>query len=617
MLNHYPSTSLKNRILFGYFVVQGIMILAVFWGVFNFYRVGESIKLTMSENYSSIMAVENLGKSLDNQQHAVYVIFNQDQNKGKVLFQEEKENFYYWFQKAKESAYTDAEKTILKNLDESYTRFLIFFQDYINNNSVFTNISSYEKIQIYNKVIETVKNLKLESNKIYEINHNLLQNEIDKVGKITSFSTVSMVLIMLIAVVIGMVFGLRFTQKLIEPIQEFTDVIKKISDGDFNYTIEKSYNFVEIDELSDEFNKMSSMLRDYYSMNLEKILYEQKKSDLMIQLMKEPVLLVDEKLNIINCNKAFNRVFEIPADSTNIIDINSPVLAQLSEALLHNKVIKLTKEVFKINIHGEKERYYKIEVSELNEPSTQTKGWLIILSDITSFKEIEKMKNDFIGNVSHELKTPLTSLGMALDLLNEEVMGEMNEKQKDLLKSMDSDYERLKKLVHDILELSKIESASREIKFENTSLDDIFNTISKKFQLLCADDKIDFMTENHTNGLNLFCNRHLIISALENLLFNAIKFTGHGGKIGFILSGNTKEVSFEITDTGIGISEENTYKIFDKFVQIQGNIPGSVGLGLSLVKEIVDLHKGEISVKSKLNKGSVFKMKFMNGIKNG
>jgi len=222
---------------------------------------------------------------------------------------------------------------------------------------------------------------------------------------------------------------------------------------------------------------------------------------------------------------------------------------------------------------------------------------------------LDRMKSEFIARVSHELKTPLTSMGMALGMMDDGVAGKLTDKQDDLVDSMKDDYSRLNKLVYEILELTKLESNMAKLRFEKFEAGKLCDQIIKKFTIQAKEKSIDLKFENKSNAKQINGHYDYLLSALENIVSNALRFTPEKGCVKISIREEDKNIFIEISDSGIGISPDNLTKIFDKFTQLDDSSPGSLGLGLSIAKEIVDIHEGEIKAISEPGKGSTFQIK--------
>ncbi|MEG8946293.1 HAMP domain-containing sensor histidine kinase [Rosettibacter firmus] len=606
MIKLYTS-SLRAKIFLGFTVILLIMFLAAIWSIYNFYRLNESINLTMQENYSSIIAADNIGKALDDQLHGLTLMYNQNFEEGEKLFEKSKEDFFYWYDKARKSAYTQEEKNILDSLNYEYDNFLkylynnIDYKIYINKKGKAFNIE-------FVTIVNQIKDIKKKSNKILEINHQLLNKAVDNTKTITQTATFFIVVILLGAIFISIVFSTKFSNYVVRPLNKLRKSVEHISEGNFNEKIEIDENSDEINSLAEEFNKMSEKLQKYEQLNLSKILFEKKKSELVIESMNEPVLMVDENLNVLLTNKSFNEIFK------DVLNDKSKLNKLLNLSGLENKAenqdqdIYHDKEIVVVKDKDGSRKYFKMIEASLNIPEKEMKGTVYVFNDITKYQELDKMKSEFVAKVSHELKTPLTSMGMAIGIIEDGVAGELTDKQKELITSIKEDYERLNKLVYEILELTKLEANRNRIKFENFEARKLLEHVFKKFEPIAKEKNIELKVSDFSEGAMIKGSYDHMISAIENLIYNSIKFTPNNGKISVEQKVENGKINIIISDTGIGISPENLKKIFDKFIQIDDISPGSLGLGLSIAKEIIEIHDGEIKAFSQLGKGSTFQI---------
>lgn len=597
------TTSLRSKIFIGFTIILFIMFIATLWSIYNFYQFNERIKLTMQENYSSIIAADNMGKSLDEQLRAILIIFNQNFETGDSLFQKSRDEFYFWYRRARISAYTSKEKGILDTLNYEYDKFI---SDYYEN-------IDYKVLAQNNfmSIVDWIKTLKSRSNSILEINHSLLDKAIESVKEISRTATIFIVLILIGAIAVSIIFGSRFSNYIVSPIANLRKSVSFIADHNFDARIELDENSDELVALADDFNRMSEKLKQYEQLNLNKILYEKKKSELIIENMNEPVLMVDKDLNILLSNKAFTDTFTLGTEYEKMLkkilsaftSENSTVDVPEKEKNIYNK-----QDILSFRTQ-DSIKYYKIIAAKLEIPDSDKECMVVVFNDITKYQELDRMKSEFIAKVSHELKTPLTSIGLALGIMEEGVTGSLSEKQTELISSMKEDYERLTKLVYDILELTKLEAGIGKIKFELFEAKKLVDYIQKKYSNLTKEKNISLEIVEHIPDIRINGSYNHLISALDNLVDNSLKFTPANGKIKVDFNLVAGSLLIEISDTGIGISPENLKKIFDKFIQIDNASPGSLGLGLSIAKEVIEFHNGEIKAFSQLGSGSTFQIK--------
>ena len=601
-------TSLRGRILLGFTVILLIMFFAALWSIYNFYRLNESIKLTMQHNYESISAADNMIKSLDEQLQAFIILYNQDFEYGKALYQKSKEDFFFWYVRARRSAYTIAERNILDTLNTEYNNFTLSIGDSLDYRS-YTSNSDIMNNNFF-IIAEEIKNLKSKSNRYFEINHTLLDRAVAETKEITRTATIFILVILVGAITISIVFGTRFSDYVVRPIINLRKSVEHISEGHFNEKIDIDDNTDEISRLALEFNRMSKRLQKYEKLNLDKIFYEKRKSELTIESMHEPVLMLDEQYNVLLTNKTFNEIFgKEYLSKDNIHKLLEPTLSNHGLGDEETQNVYHDQDIITVQDNNGSKKLFKVIAASLEIPESEMKGTVVVFNDITKYQELDRMKSEFIAKVSHELKTPLTSLGMALGIVEDGVVGELSDKQNELVLSMKEDYDRLNKLVYDILELTKLEASADKIKFEKFPARKLAEYISKKFDILSADNNINLEVVDNSKDIQLYGSYSHIISAVENLVSNSLRFTPNNGRIKYIQESENGYLLVEISDTGIGISPDNLKKIFNKFMQIDDSTPGSLGLGLSIAKEIIEIHHGQIKAFSELGKGSTFQIK--------
>jgi two-component system, NtrC family, sensor histidine kinase KinB len=599
--------SLRSKILTGYFVVIFIMIFVMFWSLYNFNLLNESFKSIIVQNYSSIVAADNMVKELDNQLNGLYLIINEkDFNSGNKLFEESKQNFFYWFDKARDAAYTKQEIVLLDSMNDEYTNFLEKIGPLLSRDSGSKEQTEIKNFYFANIFISKIKN---DCYALFNINHSFISSTNDRVKSITRDTAFTILFLIILGSILSLIFGTRFSRYIVKPVKELTQSVQLISTGNFAQRIETESSD-EIGILAGEFNSMAEMLQKYEELNINKILYEKKKSEIVIESINDPVLIVDDSKNIILANKAF--YFEFGKGLTNLIKlediINDRKVFENIENMIVSNGNEMKEERYIYIDETRKSRYYNLKYSLINLPETNSKAVLMVFNDITKYEELDRLKSEFIAKVSHELKTPLTSIGMAVGILGDNVLGPISVKQKQLINSMQEDYSRLNKLVKEILELSKIESGGIKLDLKPVYVADIVNNVLKYFSLVCKEKEINLVFNKGNTYSKIVVDFEYFSRALSNFISNSIKYTAKKGEIKVSTKEVNSDIIIEISDTGKGIEPQYIDKIFDKFVQVNENSSGSVGLGLSIAKEIIDLHEGTIKVWSEINKGTKFEI---------
>jgi signal transduction histidine kinase len=592
------------------------MICVMIWSLYNFNRLNESFRALIVQNYSSIVATDNMVRALDNQINGVFSIFNEENpDNGYKQFETAKKDFYFWYENARVAASTPDEIAILDSLNDQYGIFITEINYLMALPRNYQN--KFEHEDKYTKSINLANTIKNKLYQLFETNHSFIQRAEENIQSITRIAAFTMLFLAIFGTVLTLVFSTKFSQFIVKPVKDLTRSVKHISAGNFDQKIQTG-DSDEIGILADEFNSMVGRLQRYEKLNINKILYEKRKSEIIVESINDPVLMVDSDLRITLANKAFGSEFGMPENENSFLQdiIKEDKICENIRSFILRGSQDHQETTYRFVDRDRNIRYYNLKYSliylpenAVAEPMSSGNTALIVFSDITKYEELDRLKSEFVAKISHELKTPLTSIGMAVGILGDGVVGKLSEKQIELISSMRSDYDRLNMLVKDILDLSRIESGGINLDFKPININLLLQECIKSFSLPCKEKNIRLEYSGNGDLPIIFADYDYLNRAISNFIGNSIKFTEKGGEISVTAAAEEMNLLISISDTGQGISPEFIDKIFDKFVQVSGSKPGSVGLGLTIAKEIIELHQGSINVWSKPGKGSKFEIK--------
>ena len=333
----------------------------------------------------------------------------------------------------------------------------------------------------------------------------------------------------------------------------------------------------------------------------------------MVESMLEGVVVLDERGDIMVLNPQARRIlgFEDTQKVTAKDLYNSLRIAQVGKGKVEFwSSIGSSPVVQELVLpKGKETRVLHCEIVPIKGSEDNILGFSMVLRDITKEKEIERIKNEFLSSVSHELKTPLAIIKEAIGLVVDEIPGKVVEAQRDVLAMAEANTLRLSKIIDSLLDISRLESGKVQLNIQVTEINELIAETVSDFKYLAEQKGILFDYEIRPVKLDISCDPDRIRQVLVNFLSNALKFTPRGGRVKVICNEEEDEVIVFIEDTGIGVLKENIPKLFNRFVQINRELgPGEkgTGLGLAISKELVELHKGRIWAESKINKGSRF-----------
>jgi NtrC-family two-component system sensor histidine kinase KinB len=251
-------------------------------------------------------------------------------------------------------------------------------------------------------------------------------------------------------------------------------------------------------------------------------------------------------------------------------------------------------------------RHYLFSITTIRGKERSLSGIVLLLRDVTRLKEVEQLKSDFVMAASHELRTPLTSLGMSIDLLLEHATEGFAEIDWELLQAAHEEVYRMKALVNDLLDLSKIEAGRIELEFASVPAHALLDHIQAVFKGQLDQKQVELTVTLPEDLPNIRVDVNKITWVLTNLLSNALRYVSERGHIHVMAKKVGEQVHLSVRDDGPGIPPAYQTKIFQKFVQVKGQEAGGTGLGLAICKEIVRAHGGTIWVESILGQGSTF-----------
>jgi len=410
------------------------------------------------------------------------------------------------------------------------------------------------------------------------------------------------VVALLIIFLLSLTFTFLISFFVSKPLVEIIKIAKTMAMGDLS---EKPsiYSRDEIGELARALSLMSDEIKD----KIERIRQEGAKIDTVLSSMLEGIIVTDENGKIILLNPAIRKLFfvDMSPDGKEPIEIIRNISIQnMVDKLLKGKNTAISEE---ITINQPEERIFKVNGVPIIRNNI-FEGAVLVFHDITELRRLEKIRQDFVANVSHELRTPMASIkGYAETLLE----GALEDKDnlKDFIKIIYSDSNRLANLIDDLLDLSKIESGKMRMMFEPLEVTPILKRCLGILEKMIKDKNLSVVIDMRSDLPKVLADEKRLLQVFLNLLDNAVKYTPEKGTITISAYPKGKLIQISIRDTGIGISEKDISRIFERFYRVdkaRSRELGGTGLGLSIVKHIVLAHSGEIWVESKIASGSAF-----------
>lgn len=404
----------------------------------------------------------------------------------------------------------------------------------------------------------------------------------------------------MIALSTTILLGFLIANSITEPIRDVTRKAFEMTQGNFNQYVSVKSND-EIGQLANMFNQLTLKLNE----TLNEMELEKNKLDTIFSYMAEGVIAIDKNGELIHANPIGKKLLSIENieidNGKNILDLSKLGLLGISykdETTLNGEKL--------IEISG---NVYKVKYAPYRNENQSIEGLIIVYQDITQEHNLDKMRKEFVANVSHELKTPITTIKSYTETLMIDDVDEAYKKK--FLTVIDEECDRMSRLVSDLLQLSNIDYKKTKWNKEKLYINEIIEDIISKLKIM-ANEKNISMTFNSDKNYYTYADKDGLIQVFQNIIINSIKYTENNGYVKVNMTKEDPYVVVEIIDNGIGIPKEDIDRVFDRFYRVEKGRSrdlGGTGLGLSIAKEIIEAFDGKIQIESENLTGTIVKIK--------
>jgi PAS domain S-box-containing protein len=558
---------LKTKLSISLIFLFLVIVLFGVLGIFYINKLGNESQLILKNNYESLVYSNNMLSALENIKTK------------KDAVQQFAENLKKQQSNITEIGEKEATEELIKNFNEL--------------------LANPEDPSNYGEIRQSIY-------QIQQLNEMAILRKNSNANKTSETAKVILTIIFTILTLIAFTFIYNLPGIISNPIISLSEGIKAIANKNYAKRIYLKQND-EFGDLANAFNVMAGKLDEYESSNLAQIKFEKSRIETIINQMKDGIIGLDDKRNILFINAVSEKLLGLK--EADIIGKYAPDVAlknDLMRTLLQEKNGKEELKIFADN----KESYFNRDVLSVKN-NEQVIGNVIVLRNITPFHELNEAKTNFIATVSHELKTPISSIKMSSQLLNDERIGSLNNEQKELSNSIYDDAERLLKITGELLNMAQVETGNIQLKIQATRPESIVEQSLNAVQFQ-AQQKNIFLKPNIQPAL------HSVNADLEktswvliNFITNAIKFSPEKSIIDINVFEKGDSVDFVVRDYGKGIDEKYQPRIFDRYFKVPGNHErNGTGLGLAISKEFIESQGGAIWVKSQIGEGSSFGFAF-------
>ncbi len=590
----------KLLVIFGF-----LLLIAAFIGIQSidrFNRLGKSIDVILRENYRSVIACQQMKEALERTDSGILFLLLGYEQEGRALVETNIQRFKTSLEAELNNLTLPQEPLKANHLESLFTQYVEKLHGLTSNQFPFPQDTYFKTL------LPLFQDIKNTADDILHMNQQNMNDANDRARIKAARARRDMILFLAAAFFVVVIFLVFSNRWILKPIQRLIRSANEITAGNLNLVLEV-HTQDEVGQLSEAFNTMVTHLRLLRRADDSKLLRIQHAAQEAYKNLPEAIAIVNpEGMVEVATESARTHFGLIP--NARVVNLPFPQLTALFSEVTANKIItgkKYRGEIIQTFINNQ-EKFFQPKAYPILDNEKELNGLIIILEDITLLRQSDEIKKNLFSTVSHELKTPLTSIRMAVHLLLEEKIGVLNEKQADLLVTARDESERLLGIIEHLLDISRIESGNIKMNLTAVSPYELVEETVESFRREARDKGIMLEVDLPTGLPDAAADPAHISHVLANLLSNAIKYTPLGGKIRVTASLDQEKINFYVADNGKGIPKEYQAKVFEKFFRIpdQGAASGE-GLGLAIAGEIIKAHDGEISLESAEGKGTTFK----------
>lgn len=590
---------LRTRIFLNLIPFIVILIGVGAYALLLFSQLANTVDQTITVNYHSdaaavemMLAVERMDTALDRSR-------KEEKSSAQLMFDTNRRIF----EEKLQTQLTNIVATAgLEGLPLLKTNFLALKRT--SREMFLTNTTHEQMDRLYNETIPVTDGLKRSINSVREqIRKNIFATG-ETIQQTNSRITSLLILGLGVAVVITFMASYKLGKAILKPIQRLTTAAREIGQGNLDQTV-PVLSGDELGELAVTFNRMAGQLHMYRQSTTEQIIRLHRTMEAALASFSDPVFIMDRYGRI----ELSNRAAEELSAKLLLDGALPPKLATAAADVLQRNEDFLPDsfdEVITLRVK-QQERSFLPRLHIMREADARPVGVAVVLHDVTRFRLLDDAKTNLVATVSHELKTPLTSVRMVLHLLLEKSLGALNPKQEELLITARKDSERLLKMLDALLDIARLEAGASPLTKERVNPARLVQTIREEVENNVANHGLKLVCEVEPALPDVEVDRQQIGPVFHNFVSNAVKHSPPGGKIQIAATAVADgSVQFSVSDEGAGIAEKHQGLIFDRFYRVPGQTKRGVGLGLSIAREIVVAHGGRVGVRSEPGRGSEF-----------
>lgn len=553
-------TSVKSRIRFGTLFFFLLTLLSSAVGIFHVVRLSNEATRILNNNYESLNYGQDMLQSL-----------NQPDSSGAIA-----PHFDSLLRLQEANLTEEGEKEATGRIRRLY------------NQSADGTLSA-----------DSIRLMREEIHQVLSLNMRAIESKNQRVSKIADEALTVLSVIAALLFIIGLSFTINFPSVLVTPIKKMTEGLQEISRGNYQYRLHLDRKD-EFEQMAGSFNQMAERLEYFENSNLNRLIFEKARAEAVINSLKEATIGIDSSGNILFANE----------EALLLLGISDKAVAgkSVEELSRQNDLFRFLLEEngsmpFRVVIDGKENFFTRDQLDVKVEDAHYT---LIVIRNITSFKEQDSAKTNFIATISHELKTPLAASDFSIKLLEDARTGSLTPEQLELVQGLRKDNQRMLKILSELLNMAQVEAGRIELNIKPVDPTVIADSAIAANEASARSKSIVLHSQCETGLPMIKADLEKTGWVLNNFLSNAIRYSPEHSKVLLTVKIEERYVLFSVVDQGPGIKPEYQSRIFNRFFRVPGTVSSGTGLGLSISKDFIEAQDGEIGVHSESGQGSTF-----------
>jgi signal transduction histidine kinase len=563
--------------------------------------LGETSSRILADNYRSVLAMQRMKESLERMDSAAMFVVAGEREKGVAQAEKHEEPFEAELRVQEGNITEEGEPQLTYRLRQAWTSYQTAFDAFIEQPSAPAYFRDLEPRFLA---------VKAAADAILALNQDAMAHKSDEARRAAQQRRNLMTWSAIAALVIGLIASFSLTSRLLRPLDSLGQAVRRIAQGDLSVRA-TVMGKDEIAQVAREFNEMAGHLETYRKSSLGELLQAQQSAQAAIDSIPDPVLVFGVDRSVTLYNEAANSLFKLDLGASPLASADPDVralLAQVTDHVLSGKgpyqPVGFEESVKVASSEGE--RNLLPRATPLYNEEGAVAGVTVIVQDVTRLRRFDELRNNLVATVAHELRTPLTSLRMAIHLSVEGAAGELTPKQLDILGAAREDCERLQTIVDDLLDLARFQSGRVQLDREPTDPAALIDAAIEAHRSEANARRVQLVAHVTPSLDPVLVDPARVQLVFANLVSNALRHTPAGGAITLAADPAGDRVRFTVADTGPGIPPEHLPLVFDRFYRVPGTTSEGAGLGLSIAREIVDAHGGEIHAEAAPGGGALF-----------